>query len=289
MREPFARREALPKGTARLSSWALGLAVVAGASGCGESLNVLSPPPPDGSFRDASADHADVAHDAGCSSDAGPCHAADAATDAASGCNPPCSSGCCVDNKCEETNCPAGTFCTAAAQCCSGGCVSNECQLSSMGGPCCQSSDCESDNCATMGPMPMVGKCAPPMCSMMGNKCQPQSFCDNGGDCCSNMCTSSVCQPVAALSGMGGMCCGNSDCASANCMPNSSCGPPLCGAGGECPAGNFCDNGGMGNMECCSGTCSNNQCAMSSVGGKCCGDSDCASGDCASNTCVNPG
>jgi hypothetical protein len=58
---------------------------------------------------------------------------------------------------------------------------------------------------------------------MMGNKCQPQSFCDNAGECCSNICMGSVCQPLAALSAMGGLCCGDSDCASANCT-SGKCG-----------------------------------------------------------------
>lgn len=120
--------------------------------------------------------------------------------------------------------------------------------------------------------------------------CPIGSSCTTSPPCCSGYCNGTVC----ARTGTAGTCCTDADCLSGFCAPNKTCGPPACAPMNGCPVGNFCDNGGAGNGQCCSNVCTSNTCAPlasstpGAMGAWCCSGTDCLSGNCGAGSKCGP-
>jgi hypothetical protein len=185
----------------------------------------------------------------------------------------------------------AGNSCLANQDCCTGLCVAesrtrkvchclsdgdcppppNECfdhpacdeghcaaALPRGDGAVCSAGVCFHDACCA--PEPAETTCAGGVCGVLTNNCGQAvqclrlagEGCEQDGDCCSNVCVDSICQPGPVATG--GDCDGNSDCASGTCCSgvcrDLTADPDNCGGCGQ-----VCSGSNVPEPTCGGGVC----------------------------------
>jgi hypothetical protein len=169
--------------------------------------------------------------------------------------------GCCAPANCEKGICTdaqpigEGDPCLAGTRCGDGTCVQGVCARAcalpgaachGSGRPCC-AGDCGPDGAIIPHCGPKIG-------------CYPTfAPCQQGSDCCSELCQGGLCR-LAVCQPAGGKCAGNGDCCQGFCA-RGHLGPEICV---DCiPAGYKC----TASSQCCDGMCENGKCAR--ISGQC--------------------